>query len=79
MSDRLTELLTLPARERREIALTLFDSLKDQNCDAVEEAPLDPDLIAEIRRRNQAYDSGTVVCRTHEEVMASVRAETRSK
>ena len=62
-------LLALPRDERERIAVRLFDSLDEDDEEAVEKA-----WIEEARRRITEIESGAVVCRPMEEVMAELRA-----
>ncbi|MGC1274448.1 MAG: addiction module protein [Planctomycetaceae bacterium] len=75
MSDRFSaitkEALSLSPNERMDMALMLWDSLSDH--DRGERDSVDPDLIAEIRRRNAEMESGAVQGRSHAEVMAAAR------
>jgi putative addiction module component (TIGR02574 family) len=62
------EALKLSADERVKLAQTLWDSFAD--------APLDVDerqAVADARRRDREFDSGTVRARSHEQVMRAVR------
>lgn len=67
--ETLDRALSLSENERALIAEVLFDSLDDPNPEEVERA-----WIEVARRRAAEIDSGSVVCRPFEDVMAELRA-----
>ena len=68
--DQLTdELLTLPGHERVRLAQALWSSLEEADV-----PPVPASDLAEAQRRARELDDGTVVGRSHAEVMARVRA-----
>ena len=75
MSDRFTQItkeaLALPPNERMDMAFALWDSLSER--DREESNAVDPDLVAEICRRDEELTSGAVQGRSHAEVMAAAR------
>ena len=60
------EVLKLPAQERARLAERIISSLDD-------EAEIEEEWLAEVRRRDAALESGEVVGIPLEEALASVR------
>ena len=68
------EALTLPLKEREQLANLLYDSVNV----AEDIAPLSDEWLAEIERRIQEIDDGAETFPV-EEVLARIRAELRQK
>jgi putative addiction module component (TIGR02574 family) len=61
--------LALPTRQRARLAKALWKSLDDR----ANHPPVDPELLVEVKRRDQEISLGKVRCKTHEEVMKTAR------
>jgi putative addiction module component (TIGR02574 family) len=59
--------LALPPEERADLAEILLESLDDAA------APISDEFLRELQRRDDEMDSGKVVGRSHEEVMAEAK------
>ena len=75
MSSRIDEMtrevLALPPVDRLDLALRLWESLSD--ADRAAACPVEPGILAEVRRRDDELSSGAVSGRPHEEVMDAAR------
>jgi len=59
--------LSLPDRERADLAQALWESLDSSFF------PVSEEFLVELERRDKKISSGEVSCHTHEEVMAKAR------
>ena len=59
--------LALPPEERADLAEVLWESLDDTV------PPISDEFLRELERRDEEMDSGKVIGRTHEEVMAEAK------
>ena len=57
--------LALPTRQRARLAKALWRSLDEPD----KRMPVQAELLAEVKRRDQEITQGKVRCKTHEEVM----------
>lgn len=69
--DLKREALKLSFDEREELALTLRQSLDEEE----EDPEIERAIMAEVRRRYQEYEEGKVELLDGEEVLAELRAE----
>jgi len=71
VEDLLTDALKLTEEDRFELAEALMASIYQDKL-----PPVDDALLALIQRRCDELDSGAVVARSHEEVMATLKRVT---
>jgi putative addiction module component (TIGR02574 family) len=74
VNDVFVQALSLPAADRKALAIQLLDSLPE------EESPieLDPEYVADVYRRLEEIDSGRARMLSLEEVMTSLRKPSSS-
>ncbi len=75
LDDVTHEALALPPRDRLTIALALWESLTE--ADRSQAFPVDPAVLAEVRRRDRDLSDDTARGRMHEDVMAAARNSLR--
>jgi putative addiction module component (TIGR02574 family) len=75
MPTRLTEMtdeaLALPVGDRLTVAMKLWESIAEE--DRAVAVPVEPEVLAEVRRRDDELSAGTVTGRSHDEVMSAAR------
>jgi putative addiction module component (TIGR02574 family) len=65
--DALTaQVLALPLEDRRELVLRVWSSVEDQEA-------IDPELLAEIERRDAEMEAGNIVSLPFDQAMREIR------